>query len=454
MKKIAAIILFLSCLCAYSADLSGDSKAAGHPCAIIKTCPPQKLFSKLGLALRKTYPDPKVEMIAALTLAPFGYPFFEGVSKNDCAAVLYYEKNGKFFRVAAVRADESAAVSQYAKKMKMPHMRADSWIIIGDAFPEGEDIKDYWEYAVKTARQIEIADFSITLYPDCNFPEEFKSFEDLFNQAESIKVSVRISGESVNLKCKLKAEPKSPFAKFFNSMPCRDKTFDESRFIPQDSAITILSKINPSAKTSEECKIFSAQPVLLPPDIYNSRQLLKGTGAYSIDANTTLSVYASERSIKDIKEHCQIASAGSANKEISFKSEMADGFEILEIGDEYKTYLSAAEGFEAVSNSRAALLEALKNIKNPQKENWPLKKFDNTNSEIITVLDSKKFIEQFIPTSIRFNSLPQTVFDITSLRDSIELNTDLHYDILKAALALYNERLLAQTHAAEPNKNN
>lgn len=447
MKKLLAILAFLPCLLAFSAQEFQGAKLSEYPCAIIKTCPPKKLFSKLNLALRKTYPDPKVEMAAALALAPFGYPFFEGVSKNDCAAVLYYQKDGKIFRVAAVCADESSAISRYADRMKIPHMRADSWLILGESFPEGENIKDYWEYAVKTARQVEIADFSITLYPDCDFPEDFKSFEDLLNQAESIKVSTRISEESINLKCKLKAEPKSPFARFFNSMPCRDRTFDESRFIPQDAAVTILTKINPASGTYGGGEIFSAQYELLPADIYKSRQLFKGTGACIIDAGTALSVYASERSIKDIKEHYKTALSCTGIEGNYLKTEFEEGFEIIEIAGETKTYISAAKGFEAVSNSRAALLDALKKIKDPVIENWPLKEFDNTNSEIIAILETKKFIEQFIPTSIKFNKLPQTVFDITSLRDSIELSTLLHYDILKAALAICNEYLMAQSAA-------
>ena len=62
-------------------------------------------------------------------------------------------------------------------------------------------------------------------------------------------------------------------------MPCRDRTFDESRFIPQDAAVTILTKINPASGTYGGGEIFSAQYELLPADIYKSRQLFKGTGA-------------------------------------------------------------------------------------------------------------------------------------------------------------------------------
>ena len=72
---------------------------------------------------------------------------------------------------------------------------------------------------------------------------------------------------------------------------------------------------------------------------------------------------------------------------------------------------------------------------------------DSTHKQKTSNPETKKFIEQFIPTSIKFNKLPQTVFDITSLRDSIELSTLLHYDILKAALAICNEYLMAQSAA-------
>lgn len=397
--------------------------------------------------MRKTCPDPKIELLASLALANFGYPYFDGVSKSDCTAVLHYEKDGKIFRVAAVRADESSSLSKYAKKMKIPHMRADSWLILGEGLPEGGDLKDYWEYAVKTARQIEIADFSITLYPNCSFPEEFKSFENLLNQAESVKFSVRIFGESINVKCKLKAEAQSPLARLFNSMPCRGKSFEESRFVKQDAAITIITKINPLAEFPKEIEMHSACAGLVPENIVKSRGLFKGTGTWVIDAGTALSVYASERSVNDIKASYQSGFAECSTEENKLKAGLVDGFEIIETGGKHKTFISAYGGFEAASNSLPALLGALMKIKSHPAEDCPLKRFGNKNSEIVAVLNAEKFIEQFIPTSIKFNRLPQIVFDITALRDSIELGTVLHYDNLKAALILYNEYIMAQNAA-------
>ena len=104
-----------------------------------------KVFCERASRIMKTIrPDPSFEMKTAMMLAPFGYPFFEGVSgKTGVAVCAFFDSGNEPYIALACKASKNAAVVKNSENLKFKTSKIGEFFLIELSNPGGGNLDDY-----------------------------------------------------------------------------------------------------------------------------------------------------------------------------------------------------------------------------------------------------------------------------------------------------------------------
>lgn len=231
----------------FAAALSIASLRAQTPDAVILFEPPQKLFPAISETMRKIYPDPRSEMLLALTLSPVGYPNFNGVSNDQNMGICVFD-TGEVV-TAAIYASKESAISRFSEGMSEKPAKIGDWLIMPLFTPrQGFDISGYAEATAEAMRARHSANLA-SAQADAAFIlaaiEKYAGYKvssNLAQDIESARITLDIDGPDFVATLRIVAKDGTLLKTAFNKFSWRTEE-KEARFIPQDAAFTFLSSV-------------------------------------------------------------------------------------------------------------------------------------------------------------------------------------------------------------------
>ena len=153
MKKCFVVLALFTAIAAFAAEkpwLSASMKS------------PKEFFANASDIVRKVYPDPQTEMTMALTLAPFGFPDFQGIGNENFALALFGNPDAPQ-AFLAVKAAKNSAAYKFVQQAHMRNLEKDGWIIVQTAGSPTADITEYADGTIAAAKEKTGADISLTI---------------------------------------------------------------------------------------------------------------------------------------------------------------------------------------------------------------------------------------------------------------------------------------------------
>ena len=260
MKKILATLLG-ACL----APLLFSQIQAQSPVAVVRLAPPQKLAKNADEFARAVAPEASAQnqMLIAVMLAQFGYPFFDGVDSSENVLIGIFDNGAqKPHTILAAKADPKTAaicksLAQTQNTAKNGWFFANLGAPIGDAEFGAMADALLAESAQKSSADasVEIRADKMKFYHFPNLPDtpqalQLKqaaaSIEKILSECQSFRIDANLNARKLELCAAAFAKPGSRLAKLFGSYPKRAKVRGLGAISP-DALLTIIGSANSAA---------------------------------------------------------------------------------------------------------------------------------------------------------------------------------------------------------------
>ncbi len=240
MKKALFSVLYLIfAMAAFAAETM--------PAAVIKIAPPHIFTKSLDDFIRAVAPETSVQtqMIIAMSMAQFGYPFFDGVDRAENAVVAIFDNStGKPDVLAAIKADPAvAAVCKNAAAQQGQYLVKNGWFAVNMSGKlDAAKFEALANATIECTEEKSPYSFSISFYPErtgIKIPKDslklknedsakialacLENFSDLFKQMKKLELALNIGSDGVASKMTVSAKDGSKMAEVFNMLPKRAK---------------------------------------------------------------------------------------------------------------------------------------------------------------------------------------------------------------------------------------
>ncbi len=290
MKKILATLLG-ACLAPllFSQVQAQSLVQAQSPIAVVRLAPPQKLAKNIDEFARAVAPEASAQnqMLIAVMLAQFGYPFFDGVDPSENVLIGIFDNGAqKPHTVLAAKADpKTAAICRSLAQMQ--NTAKDGWFFANLGAPIGDaEFGAMADALLAESAQKSSADASIEIRADKmkfgHFPTlpdtpqalQFKQFaasiEKILSECQSFRIDANLDARRLELDAAVSAKPESRMAKLFNSYPKRAKVRGLGAISP-DALLTVIGSTNSAA--ASELSIDMALETISPFVKLDARQI-------------------------------------------------------------------------------------------------------------------------------------------------------------------------------------
>lgn len=420
MKKYLVTLALFTALAAFAAE---------KPWLTASMKNPKEFFANASDIVRKVYPDPQIEMTTALTLAPFGFPNFQGIGNENFALALFGNPDAPQ-AFLAVKAAKNSAAYKFVQQSHMRNLEKDGWIIVQTAGNPTADIAEYADGAIDAAKEKSGAEISLTIsdtgflnaqkLPQ-NMPENvqktYKVVMESLSQIESINISLFYAPDSLKLKTTTVAKKGSDIEKLLAEIPLK-KRVKEAAFVPQDATFTVISSFNGKAAAKYYDKFaggllsgigFSQAAINACKEISEYTTTSATAIRFAENGMTeTISIAQTPLSLEKIVKATTMATtealknAGGTNAPtFGAEKKIIDGIEVYETsaidagenGMEIQPMFMAKKNDYFVSAQTAESVKAVfEKIENPPAD-YPLKKYVSANADAVAVLNNSQLLK-------------------------------------------------------------
>lgn len=418
------------------------------PVAVVKIAPPHIFTKSLDNFIRAVAPETSVQtqMIIAMSMAQFGYPFFDGVDRAENAVVAIFDNStGKPDVVAAIKADPAvAAVCKNVAVQQGQYLAKNGWFAVNMSGKLDEaKFEALANAAIECTKEKSPYSFSISFYPDrtdIKIPKDslklksedsakfalacMENFSELFKQMEKLELALNIGSDGVASKVTVSAKDGSKMAEVFNMMPKRAKirglgamntdavyvamgSIDTARatdplfdiLLPimknfmeisqqQEEAIRIYSK--KCGTTWAGCMNFNPGKEVFP-EIVNVTQT---SLSYDDMEKYNNSVFPLELKIPGesgaskatLNQSCQRVKISGME---ALKLTTTCDHPMVELGKDNATYVLIKDGLLVQASSEDLLVKAAEKL---SEQNPALSRFEKTDNDAIMILNTKKIL--------------------------------------------------------------
>lgn len=281
-KTIASLAIALACAFGFAQSTS--------PFAVVQLASPKKLAEDVNAFMRAVTPDapPQQQMMIAMVLGQFGYPFFDGIDASENAIVGFFDqgvKNASPIIVLAVKADPKTAV--LCKNFDMQKIQSATnggWYFANLSAPLApEAFEKFLPSLIEAAKEKTSSSARILLYPDLvkfdlaetlnsmpaqptmtdvdkkNIVDFVKALSKESKQIKSFEWDLNIDANKLSFESAMNAKSKTDLAEIFNTLPKRAKIKCLSAIDP-NATMVIFGSMNSKRATDSIFKLLD--PIL------------------------------------------------------------------------------------------------------------------------------------------------------------------------------------------------
>ncbi len=439
MKKIAAVTIAIFVAFFFQPVLFANEKDAQiiSPNVVARFISPARFFRELSAIMREVYPNPKLELQAALSLMPFGYPNFNGISKKENLIVCVYNINTEQpVVVAALKmyGEKEPVIAKTLDDKNNKIIKNDGYIfVIYNARNEWKKYLDVTAEKTKDKRIRKLAKIELDTHALklalTNVDE--KALNDIHrailiidkeNSRAKISIEIEVKDESL---LKKKIEKIS-----------RAKVSKEAEFIPQNGQISIISKASIPRDLLDFTNITKLKQIDIGSNLNETFALSANLGDPLKISSVGATKITNEEFLKTANDIPSIKLSNSISNEIvTLENVKCVKTSISKFTNE-KIYSTIFNGYSVSTSNETDMINILNKISNAQTNaEYPLKKYVGADCDVIAVANTKAILESFIkPTGARIKdeaTLANTFATINFNADKIQIFFSIDLDSLR-----------------------
>lgn len=374
MKKLLSILFSLT-LFAFSLF------AQKEPLFVIRAKSPQALAQKL-----MKVQDPQIQLMTIMSLAPLGYPNFEGVDSSSNVLLGAWSKNGNSNFIAIKASKDSPLTAKIIENSKVASnleiIEKDSWLIITDSAKKSETLA--WLEANLNA-SID-SDIVLSINID-GFNEDSLNLSDSKQQRfidftkknlDTLEITLNLQNSNleVGANFNLKNGSLNDLISSFKRVDC----IEGAKYFPADSSFYALSSCVIGENTESSLKSFLKE-ILSEGNFANLEKSIDevfkyakvGEGASASVVLDDMSVLKISNSSVKISDYQQIIDSLVNSFSTLLKKENLnldskklyhlEKIDDIEVFSAENSYLTSINGFAIEANKKEKLLDCVERIK-------------------------------------------------------------------------------------------